>query len=98
MQNKIVFGDLNDPYVVFDCPHCGLKIQMFDEDVQCGIFRHGALRVPPFKQLEPHSSKEICDISVRSGLYAGCCKPYQVKRLPYINKRLCYMINKCDYI
>ena len=45
------------------------------------------------KQIEPHSSKELCDHYIRHKLIYGCGKPFQI----IINDDN-FIIEICDYI
>ena len=58
MQNNIV-----------RCPHCHNFIII--EKLNCGIFRH-AMYINNGKQIDPHSSKEICDKLIKEKLIYGC--------------------------
>jgi hypothetical protein len=62
------------------------------EKLNCGIFRHGVVKENG-KQMDPHSSKDLCDYYIRENKIYGCGKPFQVL---LINNKLETKI--CDYI
>jgi hypothetical protein len=67
------------------CPHCGGEIQIIE--LNCKIFRHAVYK--DGKQLDPHASKELCDLVVKENLVYGCAKPFQIVDGKAV---------KCDYI
>ena len=64
-------------YIIVQCPQCKEYIQIFQKDYNCRIFRHGILK-SNMKQINPHSSKEICDILIKKNLIYGCGKPFKL--------------------
>lgn len=78
MQNNIV-----------RCPHCYNFIII--EKLNCGIFRH-AIYKNNGKQIDPHSSKEICDKLLKEKLIYGCAKPFEI-----IKKDEKFKIKICEY-
>ena len=76
--------------IAVKCPHCDLF--MVIEQLNCRIFRHGILRSNG-KQINPHSSKEMCDYYIANERIYGCGQPF---RLENINSNLVAVI--CDYI
>jgi hypothetical protein len=63
------------------------------EKVNCGIFRHGIFKSNG-KQIDPHASKEKCDIYINNNKIYGCGKPYKlIKENEEIYKAII-----CDYI
>lgn len=72
------------------CPHC--KSPFLMEKLNCGIFRHGIYKENG-KQLDPHSSKELCDTVIKNNLIYGCGKPFQI-----VQENHQYVVKKCDYI
>ena len=72
------------------CPNCNEYFIM--EKLNCGIFRHGVIKENG-KQMDPHSSKDLCDYYIRENKIYGCGKPFQVL---LINNKLETKI--CDYI
>lgn len=73
-----------------ECPHCKELIEI--EQINCGIFRHGWYK-NNLEQIQPHSSKEICDELYNNNKIIGCGKPFQIK---LINNE--YIVSICDYI
>ena len=76
--------------LVFICPHCENYLIM--KKLNCGIFRHGVFIINN-KQIDPHSSKEICDSYIKNNLIYGCGKPFRISNID--NK---WEIEICDYI
>lgn len=74
------------------CPNCNCKIII--EQINCGIFRHGYLK-STFEQINPHLSKNECDILINNNLIYGCGKPFRII-LDQINNTL--IIEICNYI
>lgn len=72
------------------CPHCSEYIII--EKLNCGIFRHGVLKVNG-NQIDPHSSKQLCDNYVKYNLIYGCGRPFKI-----IFKDNKFKIEICDYI
>jgi hypothetical protein len=80
----------NDEEPILTCPHCNEPIII--EKINCAIFRHGILKTNG-KQIDPHSSKELCDYYINNKLIYGCGKPFKII---YINNNLKTEI--CEYI
>jgi hypothetical protein len=72
------------------CPHCNQLIII--EKINCAIFRHGIFKESG-KQIDPHSSKDLCEYYIRENLIYGCGKPFKIILL---NNELKTEI--CDYI
>lgn len=72
------------------CPHC--KESIIIEEINCAIFRHAVLKINN-QQINPHSSKDICDSLIEKKLIYGCGKPFQLIKN---NNKLEAVI--CDYI
>jgi len=80
--------------MLYQCPHCDATILIEPEDINCGIFRHGVYKFyENTPQMDPHSSKEICDKAVAENLIYGCGKPFKI-----ILKDNKFVIEVCDYI
>ena len=75
---------------IIQCPHC--KEFIIIDKINCAIFRHGLFKNNN-KQIDPHSSKELCDYYIRENLIYGCGKPF---KLIINNNKLESVI--CDYI
>ncbi len=63
----------------FPCPHCGLMVSVRQNEINCGIFRHAVLK-ENMTQINPHASKDICDMLKSSDKVYGCAKPYEMYR------------------
>jgi hypothetical protein len=72
------------------CPHC--KEYVIIEKLNCAIFRHGIVKCSG-KQINPHSSKELCEHYIKNNLIYGCGKPFKVI---IINEK--WETEICDYI
>uniref|UniRef100_A0A6C0LI08 Uncharacterized protein n=1 Tax=viral metagenome TaxID=1070528 RepID=A0A6C0LI08_9ZZZZ len=75
------------------CPHCITPIIINIKDINCAIFRHGILKETG-KQIDPHTSKNICDALAMEGKIYGCGKPFKLVRKDSIS----YSAEKCEYI
>lgn len=78
-----------EEYIVIECPHCQTQIQIYKNEINCAIFRHGILKSTG-TQIGSHSSKEECTKLIKNGLIYGCGKPF---KLVDGNK-----VEICDYI
>jgi hypothetical protein len=72
--------------MLINCPHCGQMIEILE--VNCQIFRCGIMK-KTFEQMNPHSSKEVCDYLKENDLIFGCGKPFQFNGT---------IVTICDYI
>ena len=54
---------------------CGLMIEMRYDQLNCKIFRCGVYKKYG-KQIDTHSTKEVCDQIFKDNLIWGCGKPY----------------------
>lgn len=66
-----------EKYMVLECPHCGLLMQLFARDRNCGIFRHGFFKSNG-DNINPHASLEDCEGLLKSGQITGCGKPFRL--------------------
>lgn len=87
---------IDNNILIFDCPHCQLQTTVAIDELACCIFRHGAYRVDG-NQINPHESKENCEMLVREDKVVGCCKPFRIEKENRDNK-LVYKVMICDYI
>lgn len=76
--------------LIIKCPHCEQPIII--EQINCGIFRHGIYKTD-CTQIDPHSSKEICDELVRKNIIYGCGKPFRITNIDGQ-----FISTKCEYI
>lgn len=72
------------------CPHCNEYIII--EEVNCAIFRHGVYK-ENLQQIDPHSSKVVCDELLEKNLIYGCGKPFRLEKIDSKWISIC-----CDYI
>lgn len=79
--------------IILNCPHCKHIVVVNRKDINCAIFRHAILRENG-EQIDPHSSKEICDNLVNAGKVFGCAKPFKLVRVDSLN----FIAEKCEYI
>ena len=75
---------------ILKCPHCNEYIII--EKINCAIFRHGILKTNG-KQIDPHSTKELCDYYIKNDLIYGCGNPFKI-----IMKDNILQAEHCDYI
>lgn len=84
--------------LIIECPHCNEKIVI--EKLNCCVFRHGVLKSNG-KQIDPHSSKDLCDFYINKQLIFGCGKPFKIIPNPNPTSHLLsdlYISIICDYI
>jgi hypothetical protein len=81
-----------EPYIVVECPHCQNQIQIFRNEINCAIFRHGILKSNGV-QIGPHTSKVECDTLVLNNLIYGCGRPFRL-----VSNNNVYTAEICDYI
>jgi hypothetical protein len=67
--------DSNKVNIIIICPHCEDPIII--EELNCCIFRHGIL-IESGKQIDPHSSFELCKYYVEQKKIYGCGMPFQI--------------------
>ena len=79
----------NNTYIIVECPHCHETIQLFKNDFNCKIFRHGVYK-SNYNQIDPHLVKNECEKLKNNNEIFGCGKPFKL-----INEN---EIIKCDYI
>lgn len=72
------------------CPNCDKEVII--EQLNCGIFRHGAYKANG-QQLPPHESEVNCTKLIQIDAIYGCGKPFQV-----ILEDSKYVAKQCGYI
>jgi|TARA_Y100000389_G_C17446682_1_gene512058 hypothetical protein len=93
---KPIISDPEDEYLIFECPHCELFIQVLKTETRCCVFRHGAYKSDVNEQVPPHTAKNICEQLLKDDKVYGCCCPfYFCKDNDNINNSVVIM---CDYI
>ena len=90
-KNVLLFD--NNTYI-FECPHCNDVVIVEKTEINCQIFRHGLMK-SNYEQVNPHASKEECEILLSKDLVYGCCNPFKL-----ILNSDCIPIfaEKCDWI
>ena len=76
---------------IITCPSCN-DILIISE-LNCSIFRHRIYKKSN-EQIDPHLSKEKCDILIETNQIYGCAKPFQI----IIQDDGTWIVQKCDYI
>lgn len=76
--------------IIVTCPHCQEFIEILQ--INCAIFRHAIFRATG-QQIDPHTSKELCDQYIKNDLIYGCGKPFKL-----IVKDDDFFTEICDYI
>ena len=79
-------------HIIIQCPHCKDYIQVFKNEFNCKIFRHGIFK-SSLKQIDPHLKKVECDRLKKEDLIYGCGKPFQL-----IENNGVFTAIICDYI
>lgn len=78
-------------YFILPCPHCGEDVQLFEQELACCIFRHGAF-IGTNVQIPPHASRELIDTwLLPTKIIYGCGKPFRFNRETR-------SLEPCDYI
>jgi hypothetical protein len=79
--------------LIFQCPHCFNWIEVYINEINCQIFRHGILKTT-LQQINPHSTEQQCNEYVSKDLIYGCSRPF---KLSQINTNT-YKVDICDYM
>jgi hypothetical protein len=76
-------------YIIIECPHCKCSIIIYENEINCRIFRHGVYK-DTNEPVNPHLDQISCENLVDSGRVFGCCKPFRLnnENIPEI----------CEYI
>jgi len=87
---------MNTNEKIIQCPHCQEFIII--QELNCKIFRHGTYKNTG-EQIQPHSSKEVCDELFINGRIYGCGKPFRIIVLEdnSVNGPI-WKVEICDYI
>ena len=78
--------------IILTCPICGDYLFIYLTDINCGIFRHAVYK-NTLINIDPHESKEKCELLIKTGQVYGCASPFRV-----IHQESVYIAIKCDYI
>ena len=85
---------IND--IIVNCPHCSKPVLI--EKLNCCIFRHAILKQNG-QQIDPHSSKEVCDHLIATNQIFGCGKPFKISiKIKLNTNEIEYICEACDYI
>lgn len=79
-------------YIIVECPQCQNQIQIYKNEINCAIFRHGIVKSTGM-QMGPHTPKIECDELKKKDLIYGCGKPFRL-----IKEDNNYKAEICDYI
>jgi len=60
------------PFII-TCPHCEGSVLI--EQINCRIFRHAVYKTTG-EQMDPHTSKEVCEKARMDGVIYGCARPF----------------------
>lgn len=91
-QQDLNTNNDNDIHLIVKCPHCEEFVLI--EKLNCCIFRHGII-IKTGKQMNPHESKENCEVLKKKNLIYGCGKPFKIIKKNNDNE---YLTEICDYI
>lgn len=82
----------NSDDLIFKCPNCDSYVAISENNINCGIFRHG-FNKDTKNPLNPHEKKEICLKLKAENKLIGCGYPFKIVR--FKNE---YLLVKCDWI
>ena len=80
----------NNNDIIVSCPHCNCFALILE--LNCQIFRHGVY-ISNGEQIDPHTSKDLCDELVQKKLIYGCGKPFRIDKVGDE-----YIVSICYYI
>ena len=89
----MIINGQNTETLYVTCPHCYAAIEIQPFELRCGIFRHAAYKTT-LQPIDPHASREVCDLLVKHGLVYGCARPFHLVEDPSGTVH-CLM---CDYV
>jgi len=67
---------LEDGSYTFACPHCGVGLNVKQNEINCQIFRCGVLKDTK-QPVPPHAPKQECERLVAEQKIWGCAKPFK---------------------
>jgi hypothetical protein len=79
--------------LLFLCPNCQDSIIVYENDINCKIFRHAVFK-ETMEQIGPHTSKEECERLLEHNKIFGCSKPFRIDTDTNGN----YIVSVCGYI
>lgn len=65
-------------FIYVFCPTCGGYVEVAENEINCQIFRHGAIKNGNGEKLPPHASKEECERLLDPVTGCGC--PFRLVR------------------
>jgi len=95
MSELIDKEDNENLHLIVICPHC--KDYVLIEKLNCCIFRHAILKANG-KQIDPHASKQKCDLLIKNEEIYGCGKPFKIIITKSNLNNKIYSTEICDYI
>ena len=98
LQGTMIDMGRDGKMIMFSCPYeeCGGTVLVSPSQVMCGVFRHAVMKTTG-RPIDPHCSRERCEVFVREGKVFGCAQPFRVLKRKSGNEVL-YFIYKCGYV
>ena len=69
--------EYHNDFAFFNCPHCGSKIVVKIDEINCKIFRH-AVDKKTGLGVSPHLSQNECEKLIAAGSAYGCVGPFRI--------------------
>jgi len=69
--------EIDEEYIVVNCPHCEDTIIIYKNEINCRIFRHAVYKKSK-RPVNPHLSESKCKSLIKSKKVYGCCKPFKL--------------------
>jgi hypothetical protein len=80
--------------ILIQCPHCNSYVVIFQNEINCAIFRH-AIRKDTYQQIDPHTSQDECERLLSENAVFGCAKPFKLVKNNNCDK---YTAEQCEFI
>ena len=68
---------MTDDYIIISCPHCNHSVLIYNNELNCRIFRHAVYKQTG-EQVNPHLDQQSCENLSKNDLVYGCCKPFRI--------------------
>ena len=68
---------MSDEYNIISCPHCNDSVLIYNNELNCRIFRHAVYKQTG-EQVYPHLDQQSCENLSKNDLVYGCCKPFEI--------------------
>jgi hypothetical protein len=78
--------------ILFTCCHCNEHFIINTQYFNCNIIRHGVYK-KTLVQINPHSSRSVCDELLENNKIIGCGKPLKI-----VKNEDTWVVEICDYI